>query len=39
VNSKLYYYPEDGHAIGGNEPGIDAVMNINFWLDEHLMTE
>ena len=37
VKTKLYYYPEDGHAIPNNEPGTDAVMNILIWLDEHLM--
>jgi len=36
VNSKLYHYPEDGHAIGSTEPSIDATMNMFVWFDEHL---
>jgi acylaminoacyl-peptidase len=36
VKSKLYNYPDDGHAIASSEPSIDATMNIFFWLDEHL---
>ena len=35
VKTKIYNYPEDGHAIASCEPGIDATMNIFFWLDEH----
>jgi acylaminoacyl-peptidase len=34
VPTKLYHYPEDGHAIGGTEPGLDATMNIFFWFDQ-----
>ena len=34
VPTKLYHYPEDGHAIGGTEPGLDATMNIYFWFDQ-----
>ncbi len=36
VKTKLYHYPEDGHAIAGSEPGMDALMNIFFWMDENL---
>lgn len=36
VKTKMYYYPEDGHAILSNEPGTDAAMNIFIWFDEHL---
>ena len=37
VNSKLYHYPEDGHAIPSTEPFMDATMNMLMWFDEHLM--
>lgn len=37
VKSILKFYPEDGHAILGSEPGTDALMNILFWFDELLM--
>jgi dipeptidyl aminopeptidase/acylaminoacyl peptidase len=36
VKTKLYNYPEDGHAIASAEPSIDATMNILLWLDENL---
>jgi dipeptidyl aminopeptidase/acylaminoacyl peptidase len=36
VPTKLYNYPEDGHAIASTEPSIDALMNIFFWFDEYL---
>jgi acylaminoacyl-peptidase len=34
VPTKLYCYPEDGHAIWGTEPGVDVNMNIFFWFDQ-----
>eukprot|EP00347_Sterkiella_histriomuscorum_P007160 403350033 len=34
VKTKIYNYPEDGHAIGSTEPGLDATMNISLWFDE-----
>ena len=39
VTSKLYFYPEDGHSIAGNETNIDAVMNMLQWFDEYLMPD
>ncbi len=34
VSTKIYHYPEDGHAIAGTETGLDATMNIFFWFDQ-----
>jgi hypothetical protein len=36
VKTKMYYYPEDGHAVASNEPGTDAALNILLWFDEYL---
>jgi len=36
VDTKLFMYPEDGHAIASSEPSIDATINILMWLDERL---
>jgi dipeptidyl aminopeptidase/acylaminoacyl peptidase len=39
VKTKMYYYPEDGHAVPGSETGTDAEINILLWLDEHLKNQ
>ena len=39
VESKIYNYPEDGHAVASNEPSIDALMNIFTWFDEKLIKD
>lgn len=39
VDTKLYYYPDDGHAVASTEPSVDAYINIILWLDDHLKDE
>jgi dipeptidyl aminopeptidase/acylaminoacyl peptidase len=39
VKSKLYYYPEDGHAVASTEPSYDATINIIQWMNENLNVE
>jgi len=37
VESKLYNYPDSGHALLPTEHGIDATLNISLWMDKYLM--
>ena len=36
VDTKLYNYPESGHALAKKpEHALDAYMNITFWMDKY----
>lgn len=39
LDARVYYYPEDGHGILSLEPGIDAIINMLAWWDEHHIAE
>ena len=39
IESKLYLYPESGHALAKTEHGTDALLNISFWMNKHLLKE
>ena len=39
VDTKMHYYPDQGHAIPAVEQGTDAVMNMNLWFDKHLLVQ
>ena len=35
VETELWYYPGQGHAVEAIEKGIDALMNMTKWLISH----
>jgi len=37
VDTKLFNYPESGHALALTEHTVDATMQIALWLDKYLM--
>ena len=37
VETRLYNYPESGHALLPTEHTADATLNISLWFDKYLM--